>query len=395
MLKLDWAEAGDPPNADYASVRAKPLAKPVRYAPLTREIELELARRWHENRDEKALEWLVGAHRPMVVRMAKHRWRGNGTSLAALVEYGMLGVRLAAEPPRPSESKKGKLVGFDVGSGNRFSTYARHEADKQMRLALADDPKAEPERTAEQEAAVKIAAEAWHMAGSLRGTLDAPAVLLDLQGRRAYFKPHRAWTLWRLTKPQQKPRPRNFIKHPRTQTELDGLDAFHARHWLVLDTNAGLAKSGMEGWDADEEADTDFLVASSSGFRHMLKGKSYRVADKFMRFWWRLGCKKLKRTIKFSKNQGLGVCSRYGELLPDYSFLVQSGGARRRPIWGAFLSLNPLASIYLMRGRNTARFFPQNKRYPPKEHGRWMRRLISAKYFRLGCQWAPSKSWRF
>ena len=282
MLKLDWAEPGDPPNADYESVRAKPLAKPVRYAPLTREIELELIRRWHENGDEKALVWLVGAHRPMVVRMAKHRWRGNGTSLAALVEYGMLGIRFAAEPPRPSETKKGKLVGFDANSGNRFSTYARHYADKEMRAALADNP--EPERTAEQEAAVEIAAEAWHMGGSLRGTLDAPAVILDLQSRRAYFKPYRPWTLWHQTEPARKPKPHNFIKHPRTNTELAGLDAFHARNWQILATHEGLAKGGMEGWDADEEADTDFLVASSSGSRHVLKGKKYRVGYKFMRF---------------------------------------------------------------------------------------------------------------
>jgi DNA-directed RNA polymerase sigma subunit (sigma70/sigma32) len=61
---------------------------------------------------------------------AKHRWRGNGTSLAALVEYGMLGLRIAAEPSRPSYTKKGKLVGFDPTQGYRFSTYARSYADR-------------------------------------------------------------------------------------------------------------------------------------------------------------------------------------------------------------------------------------------------------------------------
>jgi hypothetical protein len=76
-------------------------------------VERELIRRYH------------ATGRPMVVRMAKHRYRGNGTSLAALVEYWMLGVRLAAEPPRPSLTKKGKLVGFDPSKGYRFSTYAR------------------------------------------------------------------------------------------------------------------------------------------------------------------------------------------------------------------------------------------------------------------------------
>ena len=93
--------------ADYASVRAKPLAKPKRYDPLTREVELELIRRYHEHGDEEALDQLVGAHRPMVVRMAKNMWRG-ATPLKALVEYGMLGLRIAAEPPRPSLAQEGQ-----------------------------------------------------------------------------------------------------------------------------------------------------------------------------------------------------------------------------------------------------------------------------------------------
>jgi hypothetical protein len=81
-LKLDWAEPGDPPNADYKSVRAKPLAKPISYPGLTREVELELVRRWRENGDEMALKRLVGAHRPMVVRMAQHRRRGQTFSVS-------------------------------------------------------------------------------------------------------------------------------------------------------------------------------------------------------------------------------------------------------------------------------------------------------------------------
>ena len=90
---IERARAEGARPADYASVRAKPLAKPKRYDPLTREVELELIRRYHEHGDEEALEQLVGAHRPMVVRMAKNMWRGT-TPLKALVEYGMLGCGL-------------------------------------------------------------------------------------------------------------------------------------------------------------------------------------------------------------------------------------------------------------------------------------------------------------
>ena len=69
----DWAEPGDPPCYDYGRVRAKPFAKPTPYGSLDRDLELELVRRYREHGDLEALEWLAEAHRPMVVRMAKHR----------------------------------------------------------------------------------------------------------------------------------------------------------------------------------------------------------------------------------------------------------------------------------------------------------------------------------
>ena len=81
LVHYEWAEPGDPPNPNYSSVRAKPLAKPVAYPSVTPEAELDLIRRYHEDGDLDALEQLIGAHRPMVVRMAKTKWRGNGTTL--------------------------------------------------------------------------------------------------------------------------------------------------------------------------------------------------------------------------------------------------------------------------------------------------------------------------
>jgi hypothetical protein len=38
--------------------------------------------------------------------------------------------------PRPSRTNKKKLVGFDLAQGKRFNTYARHEAEKEMRMAM-------------------------------------------------------------------------------------------------------------------------------------------------------------------------------------------------------------------------------------------------------------------
>ena len=332
-LKLDWAEPGDPPNVDYKSVRAKPLAKPISYPGLTREVELELVRRWRENGDDMALERLVGAHRPMVVNMARHHIRANGTSLAALVEYGMLGVRLAAEPPRPSQTKKAKMVGFDPATGHRFSTYARHQADKQMRAALSD-VRSEPSPDFNSEPALALAAakaagemEGWHSAPSLRGTDTQPPVVVALQQRKPYFKCYRPWTLWSPSEPKRKAKPRNFVKHPRTKRELENRNAYYAHNSSVLHTYENMVKDGLH--DCKDE-----------------------TKDK---------------TVSPRRPEN---CIRSA----------------------IYLCLNPLASIYLLREKNTARFF---NLHPPGEHQRWLLRLISAKYFRLGCQWAPSRSWHF
>jgi hypothetical protein len=129
--------AGAPSRADYPRVRAKPLAKPKRYDSPTKDGEVELIRRWWGDGDLDALDELVGAHRPMVVRLARRFARGNPRKLAAFVEYGMFGLIEAAAPPRPSLTKKGAVVGFDP-SKYRFSTYARHYAEKMMRTATPD-----------------------------------------------------------------------------------------------------------------------------------------------------------------------------------------------------------------------------------------------------------------
>ena len=69
--------------------------------------------------------------------MARRFAQGNPRKLEAFVEYGMLGLIQAAAPPRPSLTKKGAMVGFDP-SKYRFSTYARHYAEKMMRTATPD-----------------------------------------------------------------------------------------------------------------------------------------------------------------------------------------------------------------------------------------------------------------
>jgi hypothetical protein len=214
----------------------------------------------------------------MVVATARTMWRGNGTSLKALVEYGMMGLREAAAPPRPSKTKKGQMVGFT--GEHRFGTYARHYADKEMRAALADDPG--PAIKSDEFPKAAVEAENWHSAPSLRGILpDTPEVLRDLIGRQPYFKPYRPWTLWNppAWHRPQKPRPRNFIKHPRAETEHANRADPYGRGWQILKGYEAAARDVMECWSDDEEAgDAGFMIASL--FRsHAFKGKEFRLED--------------------------------------------------------------------------------------------------------------------
>jgi RNA polymerase sigma-32 factor len=73
--------------------------------------ELDLARRWRDDRDEAALAQLAGSHLRMVVKMAMDN-RGYGLPVAELISEGNLGLVQAIEK-------------FDPERGFRLSTYAR------------------------------------------------------------------------------------------------------------------------------------------------------------------------------------------------------------------------------------------------------------------------------
>jgi RNA polymerase sigma-32 factor len=77
---------------------------------LEREYEADLARRWLEKRDERALHELIEAHGRLVVRIAAG-FRSSGLPLADLIQEGNIGLMEAAER-------------FDPEREVRFSTYA-------------------------------------------------------------------------------------------------------------------------------------------------------------------------------------------------------------------------------------------------------------------------------
>jgi RNA polymerase sigma-32 factor len=77
---------------------------------LEREHELDLARRWKENRDEKALHELVRSYTRLVVSIAS-RFRNYGLPTGDLIQEGNIGLMEAA-------------ARFEPALENRFSTYA-------------------------------------------------------------------------------------------------------------------------------------------------------------------------------------------------------------------------------------------------------------------------------
>ena len=91
--------------------------------------EVALVEWWREGLAENALTALVEAHRPMVVNMAQ---KFVGARRKLLIEYGMLGLRIAAVRQRASKTKKGEMAGFDPAKGFRFNTYARRVVERYM-----------------------------------------------------------------------------------------------------------------------------------------------------------------------------------------------------------------------------------------------------------------------
>ncbi len=77
---------------------------------LEREHELDLARRWREKKDQKALHELVKSYMRLVVAMAS-RFRHYGLPVGDLIQEGNIGLMQAAER-------------FDPDREVRFSTYA-------------------------------------------------------------------------------------------------------------------------------------------------------------------------------------------------------------------------------------------------------------------------------
>ncbi len=81
-----------------------------RYPLLSREEEIDLSKRWQNEKDDAALDRLVGSHLRLVAKVARS-YSGYGLPLSDLISEGNVGLVRAAEK-------------FDPDRGFRFSTYA-------------------------------------------------------------------------------------------------------------------------------------------------------------------------------------------------------------------------------------------------------------------------------
>ena len=86
------------------------LKETRKYDYLTSEQERDLAIRWRERQDRRALDKLVGSHLRLVFKMARG-YQGYGLPLSDLIAEGNVGVMQAAQK-------------FDPDKGFRFATYA-------------------------------------------------------------------------------------------------------------------------------------------------------------------------------------------------------------------------------------------------------------------------------
>ena len=90
-------------NMDYIRTA---MSEPM----LEKEHELDLARRWKDERDEKALHELTRSYTRLVISIAA-RFKHYGLPMGDLIQEGNIGLMIAAEK-------------FDYKRELRFSTYA-------------------------------------------------------------------------------------------------------------------------------------------------------------------------------------------------------------------------------------------------------------------------------
>jgi hypothetical protein len=390
-LSLDWAEPGDPPLTRLAlehlglkhkvrssgppialHLRANPLPRnkwPTKLAPWQEEL---LVLWWRVDLAENALTALVEAHRPMVVTMAQ---KYTGANRKLLIEYGMLGLRLAATRQWASGNKKGAKAGFDPSKGYQFNTYARHQAERLMREAAQRDP--EPPKR-EQDTKGEFAA--WAETPITISGKRPPRVNRDSLIAKAWALPHslsfRVGQDYDFARPIN---PNKRIKQIRkiraefgidrdpfwlecesvlekrrgrpTDVEQDNKRQYYKTYGHKLATYIAVAQGGLSGWDfhdADEidadgnGADRDAWYPCSGAFQT----DQYKLPKDVLIWRWKLARARYGTAVPHAANDGLGLYDKFGARWYDLTAGKVTRKTRRK---APLICLRPAAGIYLVR----------------------------------------------
>ena len=102
---------------------------------LTHDEERDLARRWRDNRDQKARDRIITAYQPLAMRTAT-RWLPHGLSMDDLLQEANVGMCIALDK-------------FDPEAGVRFGTYASWWMRAQIGEAVISAPTIRPAKTKE------------------------------------------------------------------------------------------------------------------------------------------------------------------------------------------------------------------------------------------------------
>jgi RNA polymerase sigma-32 factor len=97
-------------NSDTQKANSEYIRKSMKTPLLEKEHELDLARRWRDHNDEKALHELIVSYTRLVIAVAQ-KFRYYGLPLNDLIQEGNIGLMTAAQK-------------FDPDRDLRFSTYA-------------------------------------------------------------------------------------------------------------------------------------------------------------------------------------------------------------------------------------------------------------------------------
>jgi hypothetical protein len=364
-IPLDWAEPGDPPLTKLAPAGQPPIASHLRANPLPRKKWPTHLKPWHEellvlwwrtDLSENALNALVEAHRPMVASTAQ---KYVGTNRKLLIEYGMLGLRLAATRQWASGRRKGAQAGFDQTKGYRFSTYARHQAERMMREAARRElrPPQHLQDTKTEFAAWAATPIPFEIA---RDRADYPdeATPEPAYGTTDWSGFERPWYIHapNFTKAEKR-------KGRPTETEQNNRREFYAKHGYVLDAFDKVARDGLGGWsnidggddcgpEAFEFAQSFLGVPNGEDYWEPCSGAfkdddKYKLPKDVLVWRWKLA-KARHGTVPYAANGGLGLYDKFGARLPHFDLTagkITRKDRRNTPV----ICLRPAAGIYLVR----------------------------------------------